>query len=244
MLTDLYCTRSPRSSFLYIVWIYVDEYMSNPAAAKALMETLLQLTQCTFSSPSGPLRDAGCFVSAVDIVEDFYELIVQYIRRGHGHLVAGGGALLHTLWDRAICGLLLDHQKAMEAVVAFFTECIAMAGHGEEHRRLVEALLFGPQGTAQRIVAKILQGLCHEVSRERAALLAELLNVMYKYDRVRVEAMTKQLVAERVQTESSDPTKYEFVEQFFDHRNDSRFRHKHAMEWFDANARWKQQMTF
>merc|ERR1739842_6960 len=99
-------------------------------------------------------------------------------------------------------------------------------------------------GTAQQIVAKILQGLCNEVSRERAVLLAELLNVLYKYDGQRVEALTKQLVAERVKTESRDPTKYEFVEQFFDRRNDSRFRIKYAMEWFDANARWKQQMTF
>ena len=42
LLTDLYCTKSQRSSFLYIVWIYVDEYMENPAAAKALMETLIK----------------------------------------------------------------------------------------------------------------------------------------------------------------------------------------------------------
>lgn len=240
LLTDLYCNKSQRSSFLYIVWIYVDEYMENPAAAKALMETLIKLTQCTFS---GPLRDEDTFFVNMDIVEDFYELMVQYIRKAHRYLIQNG-QFLQTLFERAICGLLLDHQKSQEAITAFFAECIAMASHDEQHRELVDELLFGQQGYAQRIVLKILKGLCCAVRRERAATLADLLNVIFKYNRQRIEQMTRGLVAGSIDTESRDPTKFEFVDEYFDHRNDSRFRHKHAMEWFEANSRWKQQMTF
>jgi len=240
LLTDLYCSKSQRSSFLYIVWIYVDEYMAMPQAAKALMETLSKLAQCTFA---GPLRDEESFLEHVDIVEDFYELIVQYIRKAHHYLVQNT-AFVRSLFERATCGLLLDHQKSQEAVIAFMTESVLMAEHGEVHRELVDGLLFGPQGFGRRIVTKILEGLCCAVRRERASALAELLNELVKYDGRRIEDMTKQIVTERIQTESRDPTKFEFVEEYFDRRNDSRFRHKYAMEWFDANSRWKQQMTF
>ena len=198
------------------------------------------MTQCTFS---GPLRDEDTFFVNMDIVEDFNELMVQYLRKAHRYLIQNG-QFLQRLFERAICGLLLDHQKSQESITAFFSECIAMASHDEQHQELVQELLFGSQCYAQRIVHKILQGLCCEVRRERAATLADLLNVVFKYDRQRIEQMTRRLVAESIQTESRDPTKFEFVDEYFAQRYDSRFRHKHAMEWFEANSRRKQQMTF
>merc|ERR1712079_48475 len=147
-----------------------------------------------------------------------------------------------TLFERAICGLLLDHEKSQIAITTFFTECLFMARHDEQHRLLVDQLLFGSQcDFGRQIVTKILHGLCREVRRERAATLADLLNVMFKYNRQRIEELTRQLIDDEViiSTKSKDPTKSEFVDEYFDPRNDSRFRHKHAMEWFEANSRWK-----
>jgi len=241
LLTDLYCSRSQRSSFLYIVWIYVDEYMANNAAAKALMDTLGKFTRCTFE---GPLRDEKAFAVHYDIAEDFYELIVQYIRKAHCQLIQRP-LFVRTLWERAICGLLLDHDKALDAITAFFTECIAMASYDETHRELVDQLLFGgPQFYGRRIIHQILRGFCGKVRRERAVTLGNLLDAMLKYNAQQTEQLTRQLVAEEISLKSQDPTKEEFVDEYFDSRNDSRFRMRYILEWFDANDRYLRSTTF
>jgi len=237
----LYCSRSQRSSFLYIVWIYVDEYMANNAAAKALMDTLGKFTRCTFE---GPLRDEKAFAVHYDIAEDFYELIVQYIRKAHCQLIQRP-LFVRTLWERAICGLLLDHDKALDAITAFFTECIAMASYDETHRELVDQLLFGgPQFYGRRIIHQILRGFCGKVRRERAVTLGNLLDAMLKYNAQQTEQLTRQLVAEEISLKSQDPTKEEFVDEYFDSRNDSRFRMRYILEWFDANDRYLRSTTF
>merc|ERR1719242_2922766 len=146
------------------------------------MQTIGQMTQCTFS---GPLRDEKSFFENVDIVEDFYELIVQYVKKAYKYLILDPN-FLAILFERSICGLLLDHQKSQEGITKFIEETLWMGQErSEQHQAIVDELMFGQQGLAQRIVLKILRGFCGEVRRDRAGSLADLLNAIYKYDRDR-----------------------------------------------------------
>ena len=243
LLTNLYCNKSQRSSFLYVIWIYVDEYIyKNQDAAKELMDTIYKITQCTFSILQ---NNEQSFIQNPDIVEDFYELIHQYLKKAQPELIVNNVPFLTSVFERAMFGLLMDQTKPHEAVTSFYCQCIDFGTYndqkGKQYEECIDQLLDQYGNT---IVLKILQGICGRVRYERADCLAELLNTIYKYDKEKIGQMLQVQIQNIHSVQPQDPSNEKFVQVFIDRKSDSKTRINIAMDWFVACERYLRSRTF
>ena len=94
LMTNLYL-ECPRSSFLYIITIYVHAYanINNIQLNSMLKQVLFKLTEKTFSK----LENNIDFRNEPDIVEDYYELLIQYIKKCPHLLVESNSRSLQSL---------------------------------------------------------------------------------------------------------------------------------------------------
>jgi len=93
-------------------------------------------------------------------------------------------------------------------------------------------------------VARVLEALSGAHLRyEMAQGVAHALNELFKFDRKRTMQLLQRGIAD-VTIESVDPTKQEFVQQFGNERNDTKYRVRAAMDWYSACERFRKSRRF
>eukprot|EP00485_Elphidium_margaritaceum_P014439 CAMPEP_0202726860 /NCGR_PEP_ID=MMETSP1385-20130828/184827_1 /ASSEMBLY_ACC=CAM_ASM_000861 /TAXON_ID=933848 /ORGANISM="Elphidium margaritaceum" /LENGTH=977 /DNA_ID=CAMNT_0049393089 /DNA_START=355 /DNA_END=3286 /DNA_ORIENTATION=+ len=203
LMTDLYCERCPQSSFLYIVWTFVDECMHSQQQEQQqmLMTSLVRIARCTLQA----LDSEESFRERPYIVEDFYELFVLFLRKSPQPLLADD-ALMQRVFERAMDGLNLDHKSAHNAVCNFYREVLYFADTHQNVARLFESF-------SAALVYKMLYGIAGNVKYERAQTLADCLSKLYKFDRKLIQECMRNAV-QRINIASLDPNPAEFLEFF------------------------------
>merc|ERR1712013_511530 len=246
LVTSLYCARAKRSSFVYIVCVYVDAYVADTESSDVqtvrseLMASLMRISQCT----SPLLVDVTHMRAHSDVVEDFFELMSQFLKKAHAQMLAHF-EFVRMLVMGAANGLLIDRRAPNDAICLFLDEVVYFAEWDEdgegEHTRMVQRLLAE---CGQTIMARVLEALSGAHLRyEMAQRVAQTLNELFKFDRKRVLLLLQRGVAD-VEITSVDPSKEQFVEEFASERNDSKYRVRAAMDWYSACERYRRSRRF
>jgi len=103
----------PHSCFLYCMCTCID-YFSDTQFQKLLQTKFNVFSQRTLQI----LKDSESFRDNPDIVEDFFDLVVRYIRQCPQSIFSN--PILPQIFSCAIKGLVVQHKQALHAVMQFF----------------------------------------------------------------------------------------------------------------------------
>lgn len=192
-IINLYCNVSQRSSFLYILSIYLDEYASsNETIAELFSKSLYQITAKTFKIA----KDEKSFIDNHELIEDFYELIKVYFRKcGAKFVFENNMSCIKWMFEMGINGLLMKNVDAHTAVISFYQQIFDISGVSNADfvnnlKPSIDRLYFKYD---ESLINKILCGLCGKLKNEsRAKELAELMNDIYGYNQNHCQILMKQ----------------------------------------------------
>jgi len=103
------------SSFLYVATVMFKSYGMKEAQVPALYSMLWKMSSSFFASFSS----LDHFVQKPDVVEDYYYLVAEALKRCPGPLLSDVSKI-QTLLSAGILGLQLEHRQAQEGILNFF----------------------------------------------------------------------------------------------------------------------------
>eukprot|EP01084_Bolivina_argentea_P235943 396873_1 len=114
----LYINKSQRSSFLYIMSIYLDEYNTNQCILRLFSSSMYEITLTTFKVAS----TEQLFVKHHEMIEDFYEMVKVYLRTRKKHIFEHNMYCIKWIFEMGINGLLLTNVNAHIAIITFYNQ--------------------------------------------------------------------------------------------------------------------------
>ncbi|ETO20440.1 hypothetical protein RFI_16780 [Reticulomyxa filosa] len=116
------CALLLKRCLLYVVSVYIDEYGQSVMSNNHLINCLFKVSKTTLTL----LSNKSKFEDYPDVVEDYFELIVQFIKH-FPQLFLQNTSLVETIFTRGLDGLLIQHDKALQSICRFYTCFIALA---------------------------------------------------------------------------------------------------------------------
>eukprot|EP01083_Nonionella_stella_P078399 214567_1 len=186
-MIDLYCNVSQRSSFLYLLSIYLDEYHDVVTSFSASFDEICTATFETVSMETYAEENH-------EIIEDFYELVKVYMRADRPHVFEKNMHSMKRIFRMAIHGLLLKNANAHIAVTSFYQHFFQMHENHEKNKCFMDEI-YCEYG--RPLIHQILVGLqSSQIQLEaRAKQVIEVMHHVYAYNKVRCQAWMQQEAA-------------------------------------------------